>query len=47
MDSQIYLKQEASNIMDVEETTITEINVLLGHHSADIVEKWDITCEYA
>ena len=39
VDRQIYLKQVTSNVMDVEETTITEINVLLGHHSADIVEK--------
>ena len=39
MDNQIYLKQEASNVMDVEETTNTEINVLLCDHSADIVEK--------
>ena len=39
VDNQIYLKQEASNVMDVEETAITEINVLLGDHSADIVEK--------
>ena len=39
MDNQIYLIQEASNVMDVEETAITEISVLLGDHSADIVEK--------
>ena len=30
---------EARNVIDVEETTITETNVLLGEHSADIVEK--------
>ena len=30
---------EARNVVDVEETTITETNVLVGEHSADIVEK--------